>query len=68
MTLQNTRIRRSRSDRMISGVAAGLAREAGIDTGLMRIFWVLAVLLTGGAAIALYAACWLILPEEASVA
>lgn len=50
-------------DRMLAGVAAGIARYLGIDVTVVRI--VLAVLaLVGGAGVPLYLAGWLLIPEE----
>ena len=50
-------------DRMLVGVAAGLARYAGIDVTLVRI--ALAVLaVAGGAGVPIYLAGWLLIPEE----
>lgn len=51
------------ADRMLAGVASGLARYLGVDVTLVRIaFAVLAVV--GGAGIPIYLACWLLIPEE----
>jgi phage shock protein PspC (stress-responsive transcriptional regulator) len=50
-------------DRMLAGVAAGLADYLGIDATIVRIvFAVLAV--AGGAGVPLYLAGWLLIPEE----
>jgi phage shock protein PspC (stress-responsive transcriptional regulator) len=50
-------------DRMLGGVAAGIARYFGADPTVARIiFAVLAVF--GGAGIPLYLAGWLLIPEE----
>jgi phage shock protein C len=70
-------IRRAGHDRMLAGVAAGLARYFGIDVNIIRIgFAVLAILgLVGSgfgfggipfylAGIPLYLALWLLIPEE----
>jgi phage shock protein PspC (stress-responsive transcriptional regulator) len=56
---------RSRHDRMIGGVAAGMARYLGVDLSIIRIgFVVLAIV--GGLGIPLYLACWLLIPDEYS--
>ncbi len=56
---------RSRHDRMIGGVAAGIARYLGVDLSIIRIgFVVLAIV--GGLGIPLYLACWLLIPDESS--
>lgn len=53
------RPRRSRTDRLVAGVAGGLGRRLGIDPMLLRLaFAVLA--LAGGFGVALYAACWMV--------
>jgi len=54
---------RSRHDRLLGGVAAGIARYVGADVSLVRIaFVVLAIM--GGLGIPLYLACWLLIPDE----
>ncbi len=50
-------------DRMLAGVAAGVADYLGVDPTIARI--VLAVLVfVGGAGIPIYLAGWLLIPEE----
>ena len=50
-------------DRMLAGVAAGIARYLDVDVTVIRIaFAVLAFF--GGAAIPVYLAGWLLIPEE----
>jgi phage shock protein PspC (stress-responsive transcriptional regulator) len=50
-------------DRMLAGVAAGIAQYLGVDVILVRV--VLAVLaFVGGAGIPIYLAGWLLIPEE----
>jgi phage shock protein C len=52
-------------DRMLAGVAAGIAGYLGIDVAVVRI--VLAVLaIAGGAGVPIYLAGWLLIPEEGS--
>jgi phage shock protein C len=52
-------------DRMLAGVAAGIARYLGVDVAVVRI--VLAVLaIAGGAGVPIYLAGWLLIPEEGS--
>ena len=56
-------LRRPADDRMIAGVAAGIARYLGADVTAVRI--ILAVLVfVGGAGIPIYLAGWLLIPEE----
>ena len=50
-------------DRMLGGVAAGIARYLNVDVTVVRIiFAVLAII--GGAGVPLYLAGWLLIPEE----
>ena len=50
-------------DRMLAGVASGIARYLGVDAIVVRV--VLAVLVfVGGAGIPIYLAGWLLIPEE----
>src|ERR1700689_3869299 len=58
-------LRRSYQDRMLGGVAGGLARYFGVDTMIVRIAFVV-LTLVGGAGIPLYLAGLLLIPEEGS--
>ena len=58
-------LRRSYEDRMMGGVAGGLARYFGVDTTIVRIAFVVLTLF-GGAGIPLYLAGLLLIPEEGS--
>ena len=52
-------------DRMLAGVAVGIARYLGVDVTIVRI--VLAVLtVVGGVGVPLYLAGWLLIPDEDS--
>lgn len=59
------RLRRSRTDRKVAGVAGGLARHLDIDPVILRVAFVVLVFF-GGAGLLLYGACWLLVPEEGS--
>ncbi len=58
-------LRRPVRDRMLAGVAAGIADYLGVDPTLVRIALVVATFF-GGAGIAAYLAGWLLIPEEGS--
>jgi phage shock protein PspC (stress-responsive transcriptional regulator) len=58
-------LRRSYHDRMLGGVAGGLARYFGVDAVLVRIAFVV-LTFVGGAGIPLYLAGLLLIPEEGS--
>lgn len=55
---------RSVSDRVIAGVAGGIASELGVDANLVRLAWVLAAVVTSGFAAVIYVLLILVLPEE----
>jgi len=59
------RLTRSR-DRMLGGVAGGLAEYFDFDPTVMRLLIVLAVLLSGGAVILAYLVMWIVIPEESA--
>jgi phage shock protein PspC (stress-responsive transcriptional regulator) len=58
-------LRRPIHDRMLAGVASGIADYLGVDETLVRIAVVVATFF-GGAGIAVYLAGWLLIPEEGS--
>lgn len=57
------RLTRSRDDRMIAGVAGGLAEYFDIDPSLVRVALVVLAVMSGGTAVLFYAGAWLVLPE-----
>lgn len=58
------RLYRSRQDRMLAGVAGGLAEMWGADPSLVRIIWALLVIFTGGIALLVYIVMAIVVPEE----
>lgn len=59
----STRPQRSTTNRMVAGVAGGLAEYARVDPLLIRVvFAVLTVF--GGLGLIIYGICWLLLPRE----
>ena len=58
------RLYRSRTDRMIAGVAGGLAEHYDLDPSLVRIGWALLILFTGGLFFLLYIVMAIVVPEE----
>jgi len=65
--MQGKRLVRSRNDRMIAGVAGGLAATFNIDPLLVRIV-LLALAFFNGFGLMLYLALWLLVPNEDSAA
>ena len=57
-------LRRSRSNRMVAGVIAGLAEYFGIDVTLARVIYVVVSALSAAfAGVLVYAVLWLVIPE-----
>jgi phage shock protein C len=59
------RLTRSETDRVVAGVAGGVADRFGINSTLVRLAWVLSVFF-GGVGIAIYLILWLALPKGAA--
>ncbi len=62
-----TRLYRSRDDRMLAGVAGGLAELWDADPSVVRILWAVLVVLTGGIALVVYIVMAIVVPEEGAV-
>jgi phage shock protein C len=60
----NEHLYRSRDDRMLAGVAGGLAEIWDVDPSVVRVVWALLVVLTGGIALLLYIVMAIVVPEE----
>lgn len=54
---------RSSTQRILGGVCGGLAEYFEVDVNLVRAIAVLAAFVTGGTAILVYLALWMLLPE-----
>jgi phage shock protein PspC (stress-responsive transcriptional regulator) len=57
-------LRRSRQDRVLSGVLGGIGRQYDVDPVLLRILVVIATIFTGGAVAIGYLVAWLLIPDE----
>ena len=57
---------RSESDRMLGGVCGGLGTYLGVDTTLVRLFFVI-LFFGSGIGVLAYLALWIIAPSESSV-
>lgn len=58
------RLTRSRRERMVAGVAGGLAEYFDLDPSLVRVALILLAVVSGGTALVLYVAAWIVLPES----
>ncbi len=63
VTEPRRRFERSRYDKKIAGVCAGVARYLDLDPTLVRVVWLLCFLLAGCGFLA-YVICWIIMPLE----
>lgn len=56
-------LRRSKTDRMLGGVCAGIANYLDVDPTIIRLLWVLCIFLAGSGILA-YLICWIVIPNE----
>jgi len=64
MTEDDSRLRRSRSNKMIAGVIGGLAQYFGFDPTMARIIYVvLSVVSVAFPGMLVYILLWIIMPE-----
>jgi phage shock protein PspC (stress-responsive transcriptional regulator) len=61
--MNSKKLYRSRKDKMIGGVAGGLAEYFEIDATLVRIIFVVTLFIGGGGFLA-YLIMWIVVPEE----
>ena len=57
-------LRRSRSDRVLGGVCAGIARYLGVDPVAVRVGYAIVAFVSGGLAVLAYPVLWILMPEE----
>jgi signal transduction histidine kinase len=57
-------LRRDSADRLLGGVAAGLARWRGFNPTTVRIVFVIATLFSHGWCVPIYCVCWLVIPAS----
>jgi phage shock protein C len=58
------RLTRSSTDKYVAGVSGGLGEHFGVDPTMVRVGWVFATLISGGAALLAYAALMVVVPRE----
>ncbi|MDE2769321.1 MAG: PspC domain-containing protein [Chloroflexota bacterium] len=58
----DTRLTRSHTDRMLTGVAGGMAEYFDIDPVIIRLLWVLGAVFTGGVLLVVYFVMAIIMP------
>jgi phage shock protein C len=63
----NRRLYKSPTERVIGGVAGGVAEYLDADPAIVRVIWALLALLTGGVFFVLYIVMWIVVPEGPEV-
>lgn len=63
--MQQTRLMRSDTDKMIAGVCGGLAAYLGVDPVLVRLAFVI-LLLASGVGLAIYVILWVVMPSTST--
>lgn len=57
------RLYRSKKDRILGGVCAGLGEHLDIDPTVIRLIWAVVTVLSFGTGIIVYILAWIIIPE-----
>ncbi len=58
-------VHREGEGRVLGGVCTGMARRVGLDVGLVRVAFVLALAMTGGTVLLVYLLLWTLTPPSA---
>jgi len=62
--LSRSGLYRPRRNRVIAGVAAGLAQRFGLPVWLVRLFWIILLLPGGIPGVVPYVIFWVLMPSE----
>lgn len=58
------RLYRSKNERVLGGICAGLGEHLGVDPTVIRLLWAALSLLSLGTGIIVYILAWIIIPEK----
>jgi phage shock protein C len=58
------RLYRSKKERILGGVCAGLGEHLDVDPTVIRLIWVVVTLISFGTGIIVYILAWIIIPED----
>ncbi len=58
------RLYRSKRDRMLGGVCAGLGEHFDVDPAVIRLVWAVVTIFSIGTGVLVYLLAWIIIPEE----
>ena len=58
------RLYRSKKERILGGVCAGLSEHLDVDPKVIRLIWAVVTLISFGTGIIVYILAWIIIPED----
>jgi phage shock protein C len=58
------RLYRSKKERMLGGICAGLGEHFDIDPTVIRLVWVVITVISIGTGVLVYILAWILIPEE----
>lgn len=58
------RLYRSKNERILGGVCAGLGEHLDVDPTVIRLIWAVVTLISFGTGIIVYILAWIIIPED----
>lgn len=58
------RLYRSKKERILGGVCAGLGEHLDVDPTVIRLIWAVVSVLSVGTGIIIYILAWIIIPED----
>ena len=58
------RLVRSKDEKVLAGVCAGIANYFNLDPVVVRVFWIFLLIPGGFPGIIPYIFCWIIIPQE----
>jgi phage shock protein C len=62
--VENKKLFRSRTQKMIAGVCGGLAEYFSLDVSLIRVIWVVGTIISAGMGVIAYVVLLIVFPEE----
>jgi len=57
------RLYRSKNDRILGGVCAGLGQHLDLDPNVIRLIWAAVTVLSFGVGVIVYILAWILIPE-----
>lgn len=61
--MEDKKLRRSRTDKMVAGICGGLGKYFGLDATILRLVFILLMIFAGTGLLA-YLVMWLVIPYE----